>query len=502
MASRVGSSSSALEPPPLLRRRSAPLPMSGGPQLVLLVNGFAQNPREPTDVSVFVVQCSQAGELVPPSEAISQEQLDALVSAGRMPGLCMGSEELGRQWAEFGAIPGISMSFVVGSPPAPAQQAAAAAAAGPEAGAAAAAAPQQASGSAEYFCSYEDLSIHELMLKDRPRTETYREAISAAISRVAHERRAAAELGVATDEPVRLMDVGAGTGILSMCAAAAAAQQGVPIEIFAVEGSKMAAVAQQLVAANGFSAVVRVIHSAVEELDALPAFGSHAAQKVDIIVSEWMGFYLLHESMLSSVLVARDRWLRPGGLMLPSQAAIFAAPVSAARSLGWWGDVYGFNYSALAPQILAASTSRNPQCDQVVEAADLVGDRQCVASIDCCSVTAASLGCLRKQLHWQLQKGASVHGLALWFDCVFPAPAPTAGSNEPPREIVLSTSPTAPKTHWHQTMIHFGADALAQGEAMQTDQKAAAAGQAAFDCTVELKVDPAAPRSYRISVNC
>ena len=188
--------------------------------------------------------------------------------------------------------------------------------------------------------------------------------------------------------------------------------------------------------------------------------------------------------------------------MLPSQAAIFAAPVSAARSLGWWGDVYGFNYSALAPQILAASTSRNPQCDQVVEAADLVGDRQCVASIDCSSVTAASLGCLRKQLHWQLQKGASVHGLALWFDCVFPAPAPAAGSNEPPREIVLSTSPTAPKTHWHQTMIHFGADALAQGEAMQTDEKAAAAGQAAFDCTVELKVDPAAPRSYRISVNC
>ena len=83
-----------------------------------------------------------------------------------------------------------------------------------------------------------------------------------------------------------------------------------------------------------------------------------------------------------------------------------------------------------------------------------------------------------------------------------PAPAPTAGSNEPPREIVLTTSPTAPKTHWHQTMIHFGADALAQGEAMETDEKAAAAGQAAFDCTVELKVDPAAPRSYRISVNC
>ena len=47
-------------------------------QHVFTWNGFAQNPREPTDVSVFVVQCSQAGELVPPSEAISQEQLDAI----------------------------------------------------------------------------------------------------------------------------------------------------------------------------------------------------------------------------------------------------------------------------------------------------------------------------------------------------------------------------------------------------------------------------------------
>jgi hypothetical protein len=35
-------------------------------------------------------------------------------------------------------------------------------------------------------------------------------------------------------------------------------------------------------------------------------------EKVDVIISEWMGFYLLHESMLGSVLYARDRWLKPG----------------------------------------------------------------------------------------------------------------------------------------------------------------------------------------------
>lgn len=35
----------------------------------------------------------------------------------------------------------------------------------------------------------------------------------------------------------------------------------------------------------------------------------------DIIISEWMGFYLLHESMLESVLIARDRFLRAQALL-------------------------------------------------------------------------------------------------------------------------------------------------------------------------------------------
>jgi hypothetical protein len=49
----------------------------------------------------------------------------------------------------------------------------------------------------------------------------------------------------------------------------------------------------------------QVIKGKMEEVE-LP-------EKVDIIVSEWMGFYLLHESMLDSVLYARDKWLNEGG---------------------------------------------------------------------------------------------------------------------------------------------------------------------------------------------
>lgn len=63
-----------------------------------------------------------------------------------------------------------------------------------------------------------------------------------------------------------------------------------------------------------------MLHSKVEDVT-LPE-----DVKVDAIVSEWMGFYLLHEGMLDSVLIARDKFLKPGGEMFPESAAIYVAP--------------------------------------------------------------------------------------------------------------------------------------------------------------------------------
>lgn len=65
-------------------------------------------------------------------------------------------------------------------------------------------------------------------------------------------------------------------------------------------------------------------------------------ETVDVIISEWMGFYLLHESMLPSVISARDLFLAPGGILLPSHARIFAAPASMeaiwASRVGFWAN--------------------------------------------------------------------------------------------------------------------------------------------------------------------
>ena len=78
--------------------------------------------------------------------------------------------------------------------------------------------------------------------------------------------------------------------------------------------------AQEIVAANGMTAKITLLQGKMEEVK-LPY------PKVDIILSEWMGYFLLYESMLDTVLYARDKYLVAGGLIFPDKATIFMAGI-------------------------------------------------------------------------------------------------------------------------------------------------------------------------------
>lgn len=110
------------------------------------------------------------------------------------------------------------------------------------------------------------------------------------------------------------MDVGAGSGILSFFAVQAGAEK-----VYAIEASNMAQYAQMLVVANNVQDRITVMPGKIEEID-LP-------QKVDIIISEPMGYMLYNERMLETYLHAR-KWLKPGGKMFPTQGDLHVAPFS------------------------------------------------------------------------------------------------------------------------------------------------------------------------------
>jgi len=80
--------------------------------------------------------------------------------------------------------------------------------------------------------------------------------------------------------------------------------------------------AKEIVEVNGMSDKITLLQGKMEEVE-LPF------PEVDIIISEWMGYFLLYESMLDTVLWARDRYLRKDGqgLIFPDKATIFMAGI-------------------------------------------------------------------------------------------------------------------------------------------------------------------------------
>ena len=86
-------------------------------------------------------------------------------------------------------------------------------------------------------------------------------------------------------------------------------------QVYGVDCSSIIEQAREIVAANGFADSITLIKGRVEEIE-LPV------KQVDIIISEWMGYFLLYESMLDTVLYARDKWLVDGGLMLPDKTVL------------------------------------------------------------------------------------------------------------------------------------------------------------------------------------
>ena len=78
--------------------------------------------------------------------------------------------------------------------------------------------------------------------------------------------------------------------------------------------------AQKIIEANGFKNTITLVKGKLEDT-VLPI------TQFDIIISEWMGYFLLYESMLDTVLLARDRYLKPGGLIFPDNATIYIAAI-------------------------------------------------------------------------------------------------------------------------------------------------------------------------------
>jgi len=217
-----------------------------------------------------------------------------------------------------------------------------------------------------------------------------------------------------------VLDIGAGTGVLSFIALDAGAARA-----YALERSPVIEVGRKIADANGLAGRVTFIQG--DARLAVPV------EKVDCLVGDVRGTLPLLEDNIDVFETVRDRWLRPGGATIPLEDQMFVAPVSARvpheRVVGWSQPRPEASYHA-ARHFAANAFARTSLAKD-----ELLAGEQPFGSIRYGDETPRKLG---KSMRFVIEKDASLTGLGAWFRGTLAA------------GITIDTSPSSPPTIYAQ----------------------------------------------------
>ena len=206
------------------------------------------------------------------------------------------------------------------------------------------------------------------MLHDDRRTLDYLAAIRAAVG---------------TGDVV--VDIGTGNGILALAAARAGARQ-----VYAIEATDIADVAEEVFAVNGVGDRVTVVRGWSALVD-LP-------ERANVMVTETIGSEPLEEDILGTVLDARRRLLTPDAVMIPNRLTLLARPLllpdeaARQRSIGpaalrRWKRLYDVDFQPLL-DAAAGQPIQDPVEAETVSQWPPVGPVATLATIDFATLLA------------------------------------------------------------------------------------------------------------------
>ncbi|HEY3519100.1 MAG TPA: 50S ribosomal protein L11 methyltransferase [Gammaproteobacteria bacterium] len=250
------------------------------------------------------------------------------------------------------------------------------------------------------------IEFHRRMLADRVRHDAFRAALKHAI------------------EPGKsaVADIGAGTGVLAFFARELGAR-----EVWLYDPGPALGLAETVAARNGIDGLHFVPEASLDVED---------PPRVDVVVAEVLGNFAYEEDVLETLRDAQ-RFLKPGGTLIPASIEQRVAPVTSDRfdrDLRSWRDVgFGLDWSD------AERMTRNNMYVFAIEPKDLLPDT--AQSWDSLTFRGPIKSRRAGRVAWRLGGAHEVFGFALWWDCTL-APG-----------VVLSTSPYAPRTHWDQIYL-------------------------------------------------
>ena len=255
---------------------------------------------------------------------------------------------------------------------------------------------------------YSSVIGHRAMLFDERRNKAYAEAIKSRIN-----------------PNSVVLDLGAGLGLHGLIAAAQGARH-----VYMVDPSPVIAVAAKVAAENGLAARVTCIQERIEQTD-LP-------ESVDLILSVLTGNFLLEEDLLPSLFFARDKYLKPSGILLPDCGEMWIVPVAAEEYYEkhvscWTHGAHEIDYSSVrkfAANSLFYDGSKARKADPLTKP-------EVIAILDFAKASKAECS---NEITFIIEQEGDCHGLVGWFRMRL-------------GDEWLSTSPQEHALHWSQVFL-------------------------------------------------
>ena len=209
-------------------------------------------------------------------------------------------------------------------------------------------------------------------------------------------------------------------------------------KVIAVDNSGVIDKARANIFENGLQDKITCLHGKIEEV-------TMPVKQVDIIISEWMGYCLLYEAMLDSVLWARDHYLAPDGLMVPSQCKLMIAAMHDSDYINdnvlFWSNVYGFRMSAMQERIREdAMISHLPVSAMASDAVPFLDLPLSKIKTEELVFTAPFELEIKENIE-------SLDAFIIYFDTYF------ARGREGGRDVFFTTGPQGKETHWRQGVL-------------------------------------------------
>lgn len=188
----------------------------------------------------------------------------------------------------------------------------------------------------------------------------------------------------------------------------------------AIEAEDGIEAARESAAQNGFADRIVFIHDVSTNVT-LP-------EPADILLSDLRGVLPLYNAHLETIIDARTRLLKPGGLQIPQRDTLYVAPVSAPDVYEtliepWTKNPFDLNMDAGRTWTIYQHYKQRVRPDQIAFPA------QVWAVLDYATVTELNYA---QTLTWTATAPITLHGFQAWFEAVLHA------------DIGYSTAPDSP----------------------------------------------------------